>query len=178
VTPDDDAALLAARTSAVPGDEDAVAKTEMALPRMPEPALGEVKLSLTQYRLLGYLLQGGTIQSDLAFQLSVTKQSVTRVVDSLVARGLVTRRTDPGDGRRVIHRITAKGRRLHHDANQRIELFYYHTVLRDLSQRDRALVERGTDITRRALESARGRIPALPPGKRVGEPQARDTPHD
>lgn len=148
----------------------------MGLARMAELALGEVGLSLTQYRLLGHLLRGRKIQSDLAFQLSVTKQSVTRVVDSLVARNLVTRQVDPDDKRRVVHRITAKGRQAHHDANQRIEHFYYLVVLRDLAERDRAAVERGVRITQCAIDAGRQRIPLLPSNNLVGEPTNRRTP--
>ena len=158
------------------GHDYSIAGTVMGLARMAELALGEVGLSLTQYRLLGHLLRGHKIQSDLAFQLSVTKQSVTRVVDSLVARGLVARQVDAADKRRVVHRITSKGRQTHRDANQRIEHFYYLVVLRDLAEPDRVAVERGIEITQRAIDAGRRRIPLLPSHKQVGEPNGGRVP--
>ncbi len=163
------AAPSAALNTLSDGTDYSIAGTVMGLARMAELALGEVGLSLTQYRLLGHLLRGRKIQSDLAFQLSVTKQSVTRVVDSLVARGLVTRRADTADKRRVVHRITSKGRQTHREANQRIEYFYYLVVLRDLAERDRSAVERGIEITQRAIDAGRQRIPMIPSHKQIGE---------
>ena len=79
--------------------------------RLTEIALAEADISLTQYRILQHLHLGRTIQSDLAFHLAVSKQSVTRLVDTLVEKRYLTRRVDPDDRRRVIHAITAKGER-------------------------------------------------------------------
>jgi DNA-binding MarR family transcriptional regulator len=84
----------------------------IAVCRLTEFALDEADVSLTQYRILQYLYLGRTIQSDLAFHLSVSKQSVTRLVDPLVDKGYITRKVDPDDRRRVIHTLTAKGERV------------------------------------------------------------------
>jgi DNA-binding MarR family transcriptional regulator len=84
----------------------------VAMCRLTEIALHEADLSLTEYRILNHLRLGRTIQSDLAFHLAVSKQSVTRLVDPLVDKGYITRRVDPDDRRRVIHTITAKGKRI------------------------------------------------------------------
>jgi DNA-binding MarR family transcriptional regulator len=83
----------------------------VAICRLAEIALGETELSFTQYRILQHLQLGRTMQSDLAFHLAVSKQSVTRLVDTLVAKRYLTRKVDPLDRRRVIHAITAKGER-------------------------------------------------------------------
>ncbi len=83
----------------------------VAICRLAEIALGETEISLTQYRILQHLQHGRTMQSDLAFHLAVSKQSVTRIVDTLVDKGYLTRKVDPLDRRRVIHTITAKGAR-------------------------------------------------------------------
>jgi DNA-binding MarR family transcriptional regulator len=83
----------------------------VAMCRLTEIALHEADLSLTEYRILHHLRLGRTIQSDLAFHLAVSKQSVTRLVDPLVDRGYITRKVDDDDRRRVIHTITAKGKR-------------------------------------------------------------------
>ena len=75
----------------------------------------------SQYRILQHLRHGHTIQSDLAFRLTVTKQSVTRLVDTLVDKRYLTRRVDPDDRRRVIHTITPKGQRTLDHADAIIE---------------------------------------------------------
>ena len=76
-------------------------------------------------------MRGHSIQSDLAFRLSVTKQSATRIVDTLVDKRYLTRRVDPADRRRVIHTITPKGRRALDRADAIIER-YLMLVLQDL----------------------------------------------
>jgi DNA-binding MarR family transcriptional regulator len=84
----------------------------VALCRLTEIALAEADINLTQYRLLHHLHVGRTVQSDLAFRLAISKQSVTRLVDPLVDKGYLTRLADRADRRRVIHAITAKGERV------------------------------------------------------------------
>src|SRR5262245_37103093 len=83
----------------------------VGITRLVEIALGEAGLNLTQYRILYHLHLGRSMQSDLAFRLAVSKQSVTRIVDTLVEKRYLTRRVDREDRRRVIHTITAKGER-------------------------------------------------------------------
>jgi DNA-binding MarR family transcriptional regulator len=88
-----------------------------------------------QYRILQHLRRGRAMQSDLAFQLTVTKQSVTRIVDTLVDRRYVIRRVDPDDRRRVIHSISAKGQRALTQADEALE-HYLMLVLQDLDDDD------------------------------------------
>ena len=80
--------------------------------RQVEAALAEVCLSLPQYRLLGYLADGSVAASALATNLAVSPPSVTGLVDGVIARGLVERRADAGDRRRVTHVLTAEGERV------------------------------------------------------------------
>jgi DNA-binding MarR family transcriptional regulator len=120
-------ARLPADTTEEPAIGDAVA----GFARLTELALEEAALSLTQYRILQHLRHGHTIQSDLAFRLAVTKQSVTRLVDALVEKRYLTRRVDPADRRRVIHAITSKGKRALDRADTIIER-YLMLVLQDL----------------------------------------------
>jgi DNA-binding MarR family transcriptional regulator len=130
----------------------------MGLARLAELALADARISLTQYRVLQHLRRGRSIQSDLAFRLAVTKQSVTRVVDALVGKGYVTRRTDDDDRRRVIHAITHKGDRVLDDANARIVRFL-EAVLADLdADDDVAAVERGIALFGRAMGASFERI--------------------
>lgn len=51
-------------------------------------------------------------QSELAARLLREKVAITRVVASLIAKGLVERSADPDDGRKQRIRLTPRGRRL------------------------------------------------------------------
>jgi long-chain acyl-CoA synthetase len=75
-----------------------------------EAALDPLDLSLPQYRLLGFLAEGETPSSKLATSMAVSPPSVTAVVDGLVARGLVERRSDATDRRRFPLVLTDAGR--------------------------------------------------------------------
>jgi DNA-binding MarR family transcriptional regulator len=103
----------------------------MSVSRLVDYALAEADISATQYRILHHLRLGRTIQSDLAFQLAVSKQSVTRIVDGLVDRRYLIRREDPVDRRRVIHAITAKGDRALARTDQILDK-YLMFILQDL----------------------------------------------
>ena len=89
----------------------AAVRAAARLARQVEVALTDVDLSLPQYRVLAFLAEGSAAASALAGKLSVSRPSVTALVDGLVSRGLVERRADPGDRRRVDHVLTAAGRR-------------------------------------------------------------------
>jgi len=80
------------------------------LARIVESSLAEADLSLPQYRLLAFLAQGDWAASALADKLDVSRPSVTSLVDGLVKRGLVERRPDTGDRRRIDHVLTDAGR--------------------------------------------------------------------
>jgi long-chain acyl-CoA synthetase len=80
------------------------------LARYAEVALAELDLSASQYRTLGYLASGPISASLLAERVALRRPSITAVVDTLVARGLVARESDPDDRRRVGHRLTDAGR--------------------------------------------------------------------
>lgn len=76
-----------------------------------EVVLGEVGLSLPQYRLLLFLSGGPERASALAGSLDVSPPSLTALVDGCVARGLVERVASQEDRRRVLHVITDAGHR-------------------------------------------------------------------
>ena len=71
----------------------------------------DVELSLPQYRVLGLLSTGDERATQLAARVSVTKPTLTAIVDSLVERGYVRRETTDGDRRAVRLSITANGRK-------------------------------------------------------------------
>jgi len=139
----------------------------VGLSRLAELALAQARMSSTQYRLLLHLRTGHTIQSDLAFELAVTKQSVTRLVDGLVAKGYITRRVDEGDRRRVIHAITSEGERALDRADELIEQFL-RSVLQDLDDADVEDARRGIVLFGRAKAASfrRVRPDGIVPGRK------------
>ena len=96
------------RARTITGAARAVAR----LAKQVEVALAPLDLSLPQYRVLALLADGSTASSVLARKLAVSPPSVTAVVDGLVARGLVERRDDPEDRRRLTLLLTRDGKRL------------------------------------------------------------------
>jgi len=115
--------------------------------------LDDVELSLPQYRVLTWIARGSSAPKALAGALSVTRPTVTALVDGLVARQLVERVPDPDDRRRVGHRMTAAGRA----ALQRADTAG-NEVLSDLAAllpaRDAARAMASLALWGRALEAA------------------------
>ena len=59
-------------------------------------------LSVPQFRVLVYLNRhAGASLSDIAEHMGLTLPSMSKMIDGLVLRGLVLRRTNPADRRRV-----------------------------------------------------------------------------
>ncbi|MGH9279025.1 MAG: MarR family winged helix-turn-helix transcriptional regulator [Acidimicrobiales bacterium] len=84
------------------------------LARLFECSLGD--LSLTQYRVLAIVSDGGERATHLAQALAVAKPTVTAAVDGLVERGWLAREPVPGDRRAVRIALTAGGRDALHQA--------------------------------------------------------------
>jgi DNA-binding MarR family transcriptional regulator len=141
----------------------------VGLSRLTEIALGEANITSTQYRILHHLHQGRSIQSDLAFRLAVSKQSVTRLVDTLVEKRYLTRRADPDDRRRVIHTITAKGERALTRVDEILE-HYLLLVLQDLEDHsDIETIKRSLQLFAIASEASFTRVgpDGIAPGRLV-----------
>src|ERR1700730_1894108 len=79
-----------------PSVESAIA----GLARSFEVVLERQDLTIQKYRVLAYLASNPGSPSELAYRLTVQPPTVTRLVDGLVQRGFVERRTDEGDRRR------------------------------------------------------------------------------
>jgi long-chain acyl-CoA synthetase len=91
------------------------------LARQVELAAATVELTLSQYRVLGILGAGREASSVLAEKLAVSRPSITGVVDGLVARGLVERRGDDSDRRRIGVDLTREGREVLSRADGEVE---------------------------------------------------------
>jgi long-chain acyl-CoA synthetase len=99
----------------------ALGRTAAWLAKQVELGLASVDLSLPQYRILGLLEDCSAVSSVLADRLAVRPPTITAVVDGLVARGVVERRTVESDRRRVDHVLTDHGRRVLHAADTAVE---------------------------------------------------------
>ena len=96
-------------------------RTVARLARLTERAVGELGLSLPQYRVLSLLDEGSAAATALADHLAVSRPHVTAIVDALVERGWVERRPDPEDRRRVSHGLTDPGRAALASADEAVE---------------------------------------------------------
>ncbi len=116
-------------------------------------ALGEAELTLPQYRVLVFLAVKGRPASDVAALLGVTPSTLTSVVDGLVGRGLVVRRSDEADRRRVVLSLSEHGRttmeRGDHVVGERLDRLLARLEPTDA---ERALV--GLELLNVAMEAA------------------------
>jgi len=83
-----------------------IIRTEIRSRRAPD-------LSVQQFRSLFFLnLQPGATLSDIAENIGLTLPSMSKMIDNLVARELVTRHICPTDRRRIRLMLTASGKAL------------------------------------------------------------------
>jgi DNA-binding MarR family transcriptional regulator len=88
----------------------AVMRLARRLRQMQDESLG---LNLNQLSAMSVLLNSGDqLMGELAAQERVRPPSMTRIVNSLEARGFVTRRLDPRDHRQCLVSLTDSGRQL------------------------------------------------------------------
>jgi DNA-binding MarR family transcriptional regulator len=87
---------------------DAVALVEPAQARLWQSA----RLTLVQIRILRHLRETPRSAGQLGRAVGLSPTSITRVIDRLEERGLVTRRRDEQDRRRVEVRIAPEGLRV------------------------------------------------------------------
>jgi DNA-binding MarR family transcriptional regulator len=99
--------------------------------------------------LRGLTARGSTSISELADWLQVRHHSAVGLVDRMVARGLVSRREDPLDGRRVLVQLSAEGRGvlaslavLHRDELRRVAPALVRALQAVSAQSDAVLLER------------------------------------
>lgn len=81
----------------------------------PETGLSPARLSA----LSVVVFAGPLSLSELAAQEQVSRPAMSQLAAALEADGLVTRRGDPGDGRRFLLEATKQGKRLLHAARRR-----------------------------------------------------------
>jgi DNA-binding MarR family transcriptional regulator len=91
---------------------------------------GRTELSVTHINLTRNLDEGGTRLTELARRASMTKQSMSELVDQVEHSGLITRRPDPTDGRAKLICFTD-------DGLEWLEAFHQALNAADAEMRDR-----------------------------------------
>lgn len=112
----------------------------------------EHRFSLSQGAVLGRLDREG-IKSigDLAGAERVRPQSMTQTISDLEAEGLVARRADPADGRRILVELTVQGRAILEADRREREGWLARAIAEDLSvQEQRVLADALLLLTRLA----------------------------
>ena len=119
-----------------------------------EVALGTVDLTLPQFRVLGILAEGSSAASGLADRLAVRRPSITALIDGLVARGLVDRRQEEDDRRKVALRLTKDGERILQQADRAVD-DYLATLAGCLPSKEEAMALRSLELWGRAMVASR-----------------------
>jgi DNA-binding MarR family transcriptional regulator len=115
-----------------------------------EVALAKMDLTLPQYRVLGILAEGSAASSGLADRLAVRPPSITAVIDGLVTRGLVDRKQEDSDRRRIALRLTDEGARVVAEADRSVD-DYLASIATCLPSKDEAMALRSLELWGRAL---------------------------
>lgn len=76
-------------------------------------------ISAPQFRILDMVYNGVDKPADCARMLDVTPPAVTSIIDKLVDKGFVERKSEPQDRRRVVLSLTPAGRRAVRRVNDR-----------------------------------------------------------
>ncbi|HXZ61460.1 MAG TPA: MarR family transcriptional regulator [Acidimicrobiales bacterium] len=119
-----------------------------------EVALATVDLTPPQYRVMGLLAEGSSAASGLADRLAVRRPSITAVVDGLVARGMVDRRQEDADRRRVALRLTEEGARTLAEADRALDA-HLEAIADNLPSQDQATALRSLLLWGRAMAASR-----------------------
>ena len=116
-------------------------RTEMRAHRMAE-------LSVPQFRTMGFLnWHAGASLSDVAEHIGLTLPTMSKLVDGLVTRRMVTRETYAGDRRRVTLQLTSRGQSTWQAARDATQA-HLSKMLGTLGERDRAIVVEAMEILR------------------------------
>ncbi|MBW4818771.1 MarR family winged helix-turn-helix transcriptional regulator [Rhodococcus qingshengii] len=109
--------------------------------RAADRQLGARDLSAVQFYALGFMTTAdGISMSGIAASLGLRAATATRVVDSLISRGLAVRVHDEADRRRLFVHASAKGRNVHQQLLPSV-LVAEAEFIRSLEDRDRECLQ-------------------------------------
>jgi DNA-binding MarR family transcriptional regulator len=120
----------------------------------------------TQCHLLTELARGGPLPlSELGTRVSLEKSWVSRAVDAMVERGLVTKEPNSSDARSWLVTLTDEGVRTVNELNQTLDA-HAEQLLGSLNTRERAAVENSLLLLMKALREDTAANCCLPPPER------------
>ncbi|MCL2324002.1 MAG: MarR family transcriptional regulator [Actinomycetia bacterium] len=105
--------------------------------------------------ILKHLMRGPQTQSWLADHLHLNPPALSKLIDRLVEKGLVTRAIDPEDRRRMVISLTDAGREFQHEMRAQM-MERVRSNLKTLSPEDRATLSEALDIVSKLVESDNG----------------------
>jgi len=120
----------------------------------------------TQCHLLTELARSGPLPlSELGTRVSLEKSWVSRAVEAMVERGLVTKEPNPSDARSWLVTLTGEGVRTVDDLNRTLDA-HSEQLLGSLTARERAAVESSLLLLMQALREDTAANCCLPPPER------------
>jgi DNA-binding MarR family transcriptional regulator len=124
------------------------------------------KTTSTQCHLLGELGRSGPLPlSELGSRVFLEKSWVSRAVDAMVERGLVTKEPNPADARSWLVTLTAAGARTVAALNRTLDE-HAEKLLETLNERERAAVRNSLLLLMKALREDAATMCCLPLGER------------
>lgn len=115
------------------------------------------ELSLNQVAVLGRVLRHGPITpGEVAAQLRMLPQSLTRTFAALEELGLMVRTPDPGDGRQALLSVTPAGRAALRAEMQPRDRWLARTMNDVLSPDERAQLLEAADLLQRLVDAGGG----------------------
>lgn len=116
----------------------------------------------TQCHLLGELGRSGPLPlSELGSRVFLEKSWVSRAVDAMVERGLVTKEINPADARSWLVTLTAEGERTVANLNRTLDE-HADKLLETLTERERAAAETSLLLLLKALREDAAAMCCLP----------------
>ena len=107
---------------------------------------GAIEISIPQFRTLVFInRRSGASLSDAAEHIGLTLPSMSAMIDGLVSRNLVIRRTDSQDRRRMTLTLTERGRTTLQKA-RKATLTYLSELLQSAPAADLAVLVKGMQI--------------------------------
>jgi DNA-binding MarR family transcriptional regulator len=120
----------------------------------------------TQCHLLTELARAGPLPlSELGTRVILEKSWVSRAVDAMVGRGLVTKEPNPADARSLIVTLTQDGLRTAEELNRTLDV-HAESLLGSLDEQDRQAVEDALTLLMRLLREDSAANCCLPPTHR------------
>lgn len=137
--------------------------------------LGDGWFTLVHVRVLAYIrITGGCSLGELAERRDVSLPTMSKMVSSLVEKGLITREPDPANRRAVIIRLTEAGDKLYLQVLTKLQQHIAQDIAK-LSSEQRASIVTSLELLANAVSSAGEVRQHLPLSSATAARQAEET---